>query len=63
MNHAENNSDFISPREVKPGLYIETNASSNQIMQWLSRMLVDRGEAKGYLQIITKGGKVIELPV
>jgi hypothetical protein len=55
-------SDFNSPRQVKQNLYIETNASSETIMQWLSKMLHDCGKPKGYLQIITKAGKTIELP-
>ena len=60
--HSDNANDFISPRQVKLGLYIETNASSVQIMESLSKMLVDRGKAKGYLQMITKAGKSIDLP-
>jgi hypothetical protein len=62
MKQSKDGNDFISPREVRPGLHIETNASADLIMQWLSKMLRDRGKAKGYLQITTRGGKAIDLP-
>jgi hypothetical protein len=62
MKRSEDGNDFISPREVTPGLNIETNASSDLILQWLSKMLRDRAKTKGYLQIITRAGKTIELP-
>ena len=62
MKRAVDGANLISPREVRPDLHIETNASSELIMQWLSKMLQERKKPKGFLQIVTKSGKTIELP-
>jgi len=62
MKQSQDGAGFLSAREVQPGLYIETNASSDLIMQWLSRMFHDRGKSKGYLQITTRSGKTLQLP-
>jgi hypothetical protein len=62
MKQGVDGAGIISPREVQPGLHIETNASSELIMQWLSKMLQERGKRKGFLQIITRAGRTVELP-
>ena len=62
MKRAADGANLISPREVQPGLHIETNYSSDDIIKWLSKMLQERKKAKGFLQIVTKSGRTIELP-
>jgi hypothetical protein len=62
MKRSADGTGLISPRDVRADLHIETNASSDVIMQWLSKMLKDRGKAKGFLQIDTRGGKAFEVP-
>lgn len=62
MKQSPDGAGLISPRQVAENLMIETNASADLIMQWLSMMLKDRGKFKGFLQIVTRSGKPIDLP-
>jgi hypothetical protein len=62
MKQSVNGDDLISPREVAGGMQIETNASSDLIVQWLSKMLKDRGKSKGFLQVVKRSGMTIDLP-
>jgi hypothetical protein len=63
MKQSTDGAGLISPRDIQRGLYIETNASSVLIEQLLSQMLQAIGKSKGFLQIITRSGRTINLPM
>jgi hypothetical protein len=62
MNHGANGNILRRARELRSDLRIETNASSETIIQWLEKMFRDRAKPKGFLRISTRSGRIIDVP-
>ena len=62
LNHSSSGAGLRRPRALGSELWIETNASSDLIIQWLEKMFRDRAKPKGFLQIATRSGRIVNVP-
>lgn len=62
MKNSAKGSDLRRPRKLRDDLRIETNYNAETIIQFLEKMFADREKPKGWLQIVTGSGRIIDVP-